>query len=230
MSLVCFDSTLTLFLLSSEGNTAAVQRSDNGDSLRFLIMEGDYSNVGFVYKQLVSQLPLTTQHIYVYPLKASSILSHMKDGLTCRFSINVIGINPLSQFIKKLCHAAGVEDWKSKTPHMMRAFVCTTLANDSSVNSNEVARTLRHKSIASQQAYIGMTTQSEMSRNTAILGKSTMDALVANKPIEEEDRKLTVEEMQALNATDTKTAAISVDEERKKKRKKKKKKQKKKIR
>ena len=165
---------------------------------------GDYSNVGFVYKELVKQLPITTQELYVYPLKKASLLKQVKDGSVCRFSSNVVGINVLSKYIKELCKAAGVLDWRNKTPHMMRAFVCTTLANDSSVNQNEVARALRHKSIQSQQAYIGMTAQSEMARNNAILGKDVVDDMVTKKTVGE-DRKLTAEEKASL--TDTKTSA-----------------------
>ena len=70
--------------------------------------------------------------------------------------------------------AAGVVG--HKTPHMMRAFVATKLANDPTVSSAEVQAALRHTSVVSQQAYIVPTVASEINRVKALGVEDTKPA------------------------------------------------------
>ena len=182
------------------GNTDAKTKSNNGDVLRYPIVEGDYSNVGYCYKEVVKALPPNAKALYVYPCTSAQISTNRLQGNNLqRFQNAVVGINTIGKLIKELCVSAGMEDSNKKTPHMMRRFVCTTLANDPNVNENEVARTLRHKSTASQKAYISMNERSEMARTKAVLGASVVDSMIEKAANSDDDeRKLTPEEMQAL--------------------------------
>ena len=191
------------------GNTDAKTKSNNGDVLRYPIVEGDYSNVGYCYKEMVKALPPNAKALYVYPCTSAQITTNRLQGNNqLRFRNAVVGINTIGKLIKELCVSAGMEDGNKKTPHMMRRFVCTTLANDPNVNENEVARTLRHKSTASQKAYISMNQRSEMARTKAVLGSSVVDSMIEKAANSDDDeRKLTPEEMQALQG---KPAAAAV--------------------
>ena len=88
-----------------------------------------------------------------------------------------MGVNTVSKLFGHLCKLAGVEG--HKTPHMMRAYVATKLANDPRVSSAEVASALRHTSLQSQQAYIVPTLDSEMKRVEAL---GQMPDVVDTKP------------------------------------------------
>ena len=72
-----------------------------------------------------------------------------------RFNPNrPIGKNTIGKFLPDLAKAAGIKTYKQKTPHTLRQYMITKLANDPNVNEKETARLARHKNIASQAAYI----------------------------------------------------------------------------
>ena len=202
-SIVIFRRADRLILVFSglSGNTDARSKSNNGDVLRYPIVEGDYSNVGFCFKEMVKALPPNAKALYLYPCTASQIVANRAQANNLqRFRNAVVGINTIGNLIKELCVSAGMPNGDKKTPHMMRRFVCTTLANDPNVNENEVARTLRHKSTASQKAYIAMNQRSEMARTKSVLGAAVVDSMIEQAANDDNERKLTPQEMQALQA------------------------------
>ena len=91
-----------------------------------------------------------TTSLYLFKYSPGQIARHKG-----RFYFNLnmpMGVNTVSSLFPDLCQLAGVVG--RKTPHMMRTFVATRLANDPRVSQAEVAAALRHKSLASQKAYV----------------------------------------------------------------------------
>jgi hypothetical protein len=83
---------------------------------------------------------------------------------------DVMGENSIAKLLPNLCRQAGIEEWQKKTPHTLRGFSITVLANDPNTNAIETARTARHKSVRSQESYIGTNKRSEMARLNAMGG------------------------------------------------------------
>ena len=140
---------------------------------RFPVLEDDWTNPGWLYKLLIDHM-LTADHattsLYLFKYSPGQIAKHKN-----RFFFNLntpMGVNTVSSLFPALCEEAGVVG--RKTPHMMRTFVATRLANDPSVSSAEVAAALRHTSLQSQKAYVVPTVDSEVNRAKA-LGVSSVD-------------------------------------------------------
>lgn len=66
----------------------------------------------------------------------------------------VMGKNTIGNLLPNLAKAAGIKEWRKKTPHTLRQYFITTLANNPSVNAAETARLARHEDLSSQNAYI----------------------------------------------------------------------------
>ena len=105
---------------------------------------------------------------YIYMFRASDFQLLENAGLGFKDWIfsekKRMGVNTVSNFFRSLSKDAGLANWEKKTPHSMRRFVLTMLANSGKVNMTEVARTARHNSVSSQMAYISKTKSSEVSR------------------------------------------------------------------
>lgn len=85
------------------------------------------------------------------------------------FSPNkVVGVNSIGKFLKEFAQAAGIEDWNKKTPHTVRQYFITKLANAPDVNPHEVAKKARHKSVNSQKAYVRPTDSSRIAVTNAL--------------------------------------------------------------
>ena len=160
-------SLFILFFFDCAGNENALNRSEYGNVNRFPVLEDDWTNPGWLYKLLIDHM-LTADHattsLYLFKYSPGQIAKHKN-----RFFFNLntpMGVNTVSSLFPALCEEAGVVG--RKTPHMMRTFVATRLANDPSVSSAEVAAALRHTSLQSQKAYVVPTVDSEVDRAKAL--------------------------------------------------------------
>ena len=149
------------------GNENALNRSEYGNVNRFPVVEDDWTNPGCLYKLLIQHI-LTADHattsLYLFKYSPGQIARHKGRFF---FNLNMpMGVNTVSSLFPDLCQLAGVVG--RKTPHMMRTFVATRLANDPKVSPAEVAAALRHSSLASQAAYLVPTVESEVSRAQAL--------------------------------------------------------------
>ena len=149
---------------------------------RFPIADNDWTNPGFLFKILLDRM-LTSEHattsLYLFKYTPGQIVRHNRRYY---FNLNTpMGVNTVAGLFPALCQLAGVEG--RKTPHMMRTFVATRLANDPKVSPAEVAAALRHSSLASQAAYLVPTVDSEVNRSVALGGVADSDdAEPAAKP------------------------------------------------
>ena len=149
---------------------------------RFPIADNDWTNPGFLFKILLDRM-LTSEHattsLYLFKYTPGQIVRHNRRYY---FNLNTpMGVNTVAGLFPALCQLAGVEG--RKTPHMMRTFVATRLANDPKVSPAEVAAALRHSSLASQAAYLVPTVDSEVNRSVALGGVADSDdAKPAAKP------------------------------------------------
>lgn len=79
-------------------------------------------------------------------------MSHIK------FSPNKpMGVNTIGDLLKSFAKYAGIVEWNRKTPHCLRQYFITKMANDPSLNLHEIAKLARHKSVSSQEAYVPRT-------------------------------------------------------------------------
>ena len=168
-----FISLLLCSLIVLLGNENALNRSEYGNVNRFPVVENDWTNPGCLFKLLIANM-LASDHettpLYLFKYSPGQIARHKG-----RFYFNLntpMGVNTVSSLFPDLCQLASVVG--RKTPHMMRTFVATRLANDPRVSQAEVAAALRHTSLASQKAYVVPTVHSEVSRANA-LGVSSVD-------------------------------------------------------
>ena len=60
----------------------------------------------------------------------------------------IIGKNTIAKFLPNLARAAGIENYKAKTPHVLRQWFITRLANKKTINPTNVAKAARQKNIA----------------------------------------------------------------------------------
>ena len=128
--------------------------------------EDCWANPGFVFKWIRDRKPPCPDDTALYLFRLTDNQS-VKSEFQYLFNPKLhMGVNSVAKLFGQLCKLAGVEG--NKTPHMMRAYVATKLANDPQVSSAEVAATLRHTSLQSQQAYIIPTVESEMKRIEAL--------------------------------------------------------------
>lgn len=167
---------------------------------RFPVRDNDYTNAGFLFKEIASR---TLEQegkptpLYLFRLTKNQVITH--GGKYHCNPKRPMGENTISELFSKLCKLAGVKG--RKTPHMMRAYVATRLANDPTVSSAEVQAALRHNSIVSQKAYIVPTVSSEVARARSLGAKADFDHEEDSKPA----------------ATDKKPAAKDTKKKKKKK-------------
>ena len=137
---------------------------------RIPVVNDDWTNPGFLFPLVQSRTPDFTPAtpLYLFQLTTDQqIRSFSIDREADLFNVKrPMGVNTISKLFTDLCKDAGVDG--HKTPHMMRAFVATKLANDPTVSSAEVQAALCHTSVVSQQAYIVPTVASEISRVKAL--------------------------------------------------------------
>ena len=83
-----------------------------------------------------------------------------------------VGKNTLGTFLSVLACAAGITDCKDKTPHTLRQWCITTLANDPKINPVEVAKLARHRNVSSENACIHADEHSQAAAFQALTGGS----------------------------------------------------------
>lgn len=133
--------------------------------IRVPVVDDDTANVGYLFKLVLKALPPGQKKIYVFRAGENQIIKWMGRGMDCFLSDKqVMGVHSIANLFPTLCKMSGIADWQKKTPHLMRSFVATRLANDPNVNRTEVARSLRHNSVHSQNAYVIPTSESEARR------------------------------------------------------------------
>ena len=170
---------LSLSSLSLLGNENALNRSEYGDVNRIPVIDGCWTNPGFVSKWIQKLTPPCPSSTPLYLFKLGE---NQRVNSSYQYVYNPkqkMGVNTVAKLFGHLCKLAGVEG--NKTPHMMRSYVATKLANDPRVSSAEVASALRHTSLQSQAAYIVPTLDSEMKRVEA-LGQMPSDVDADSKP------------------------------------------------
>ena len=69
-------------------------------------------------------------------------------------SKNVLSENSIGQLFRDLACESGLKDGKKITNGTLRSFGITKLANNPNVNTADVARAARHRSLSTQQHYI----------------------------------------------------------------------------
>ena len=192
-----------------QGNENALNRSEYGNVNRFPVVEDDWTNPGCLYKLLLNHILTHDKHtpLYLFKYTPGQIERHQRKFF---FNINLpMGVNTVASLFPALCEEAGVVG--RKTPHMMRAFVATRLANDPTVSSAEVAAALRHTSLQSQQAYINPTVDSEISRAKALGGATAVaDSKPAAKPAKRSKKNASVVPKKAKKAAPVAAPAMAV--------------------
>ena len=84
---------------------------------------------------------------------------------------NPLGLHTIRQRFREAFKFMGFDNWESLRPHALRSLFCDTLANDPSVNCEEMMAAARHNSISASAAYQRRTHRSETNRINALLGK-----------------------------------------------------------
>jgi hypothetical protein len=137
---------------------------------------GDNYNFGFLLQLWRRRTPPCQDFLYLQDMTEKEQMCWAAKGYPeYRFSAKcVMGVNTIARLLPDLCLNAGLENWKEKTGHTLRSFGVTKLANDPSVNQNEVARYARHNSTAAQEAYIRPTEDAECNMIRSIMGLSAI--------------------------------------------------------
>ena len=137
---------------------------------RFVVDLSDPLNIGRCFKELFASVHPSQQAVYCKPLSKAERANMIKIGFTdVLFSPKqVLGKNTIGHLLQELCKAAGIRDWKKKTPHTLRQYMATVLANDPNVSRAETQRLMRHGNTASQDAYIRTNAQSHAAAMNAL--------------------------------------------------------------
>ena len=124
--------------------------------MRYPIDWADPLNIGWCLLELKDCVAPHQEFLYCKLATDCEVVNFAKAGQPhIRFSPNQpMGENTIGSLLKDFCEAAGIQDYHKKTPHTLRQYFITCLANNPSVNDVEVAKLARHRSITSQQAYI----------------------------------------------------------------------------
>lgn len=122
----------------------------------FPIIWNDPLNIGRILCELRLQCHPSQKFIYCTKASQSELKNFKNIGMDrVRYSPNKpMGVNTLGDMLKNFCKAAGIVKWDSKTPHCLRQYFITKMANDPTLNPHEIAKLARHKSVTSQEAYV----------------------------------------------------------------------------
>ena len=138
--------------------------------MRFVVDVNDPINVGNCLKELRAMCHPEQCYIYCQMANKRGRYNLIKSGFP-KVLFNkdvVVGKNTIAKFLPNLARAAGIENWKAKTPHVLRQWFITRLANDKTLNPSDVAKAARQKNLASQQAYVRETEESELAKFNAL--------------------------------------------------------------
>ena len=108
---------LTICSLFFSDNPTARDNPDSGH--RFLFDPEDPMNIGRILHELKNSCLPQQKYLYCFPLNQRE-----KDQMTRMGQPHVlynmnrpVGKNTIAQLVPNLCRAAGIKDWKKKTPH-----------------------------------------------------------------------------------------------------------------
>lgn len=119
----------------------------------------DAANIGRALRELISHCHPDQKDVYCYDLTKKGRKQMIKDKFphVLYNPLRAIGKHTIAKMLPRLCLAAGVVNPMSKTPHLLRAYYITLLANNPALNPTDVAKRARHNNIRSQEAYIRTT-------------------------------------------------------------------------
>ena len=131
-------------------------RQSNEGGIRFICDMEDPLNVGRALHELLSRCHSSQTYLYHHNLSQKEKKKYVLAGQGhVLYNPNrPVGKNTIAEYLPALACAAGIQEWQSKSPHALRAYFITKLANDPEVNAKETAEKSRHKNVSSQNAYI----------------------------------------------------------------------------
>ena len=135
----------------------------------FVVDLSDPLNNGQCFKELFAVVHPLQQAVHCKPLSKAERANVIKISFAnVLFSPKqVLGKNTIGQLLQELCKAAGIRDWKKKTPHTLRQYMATVLANDPNVSRAETQHLMRHGNTALQDACICRNAQSHVAAMNA---------------------------------------------------------------
>ena len=147
----------------------------NCDGGHYFPVTDDATNAGHAVKELIAHTHPSQTALFCHRLNEREKKQYIRAGHPhVLFNPNrKVGKNTIGKYLPELCCAAGVKDWRHKTPHTLRQWYITTIANNPNVNAQQVAAMARHSTVSAQQAYIRTNAHSHVQGVNALLNPTT---------------------------------------------------------
>ena len=142
-----FSHSFVLFLTDNPN-----ARDNVNGGMRFVVDSNDPINVGNCLKELRAMCHPEQHYVYCQMANKRGRYNLIKAGFPNVFFNKdvVVGKNTIAKFLPNLDNYKAIDNYKAKTPHVLRQWFITRLANSKTLNPTDVVKAARQKNFSSR--------------------------------------------------------------------------------